>query len=94
MAIVVRFEVTGMDSNKYDSIMRDLEAAGLQHPEGRRYHVCFGDQSRLQVIDVFESPAKLEAFGGKLMPILGKYGVTARPDVIGETHNSVVGPQR
>jgi hypothetical protein len=91
MAIVVRFEVSGMDSAKYDGIMRDLDAAGLEHPDGRKYHVCFGDRSRLQVIDVFETPAKLEAFGAKLMPILARYGVSARPEVLGESHNAVVG---
>jgi hypothetical protein len=91
MAIVIKFEVTGMDSSKYDAIMKDLDAAGLDHPDGRRYHLCFGDKSRLQVIDVYDSPAKLEAFGGKLMPILAKYGVSARPEVIGEAHHSVVG---
>lgn len=91
MAIVVKYEVTGMSADKYDNVIRDLEAAGQGHPDGRRYHVCFGDKTRLQVIDVFESPAKLEAFGAKLMPILQKYGISARPDVLGDTHNSVVG---
>jgi len=41
--------------------------------------VSFGDKQCLAVIDVFESPAKLEAFGARLMPILQKYGVNARP---------------
>ncbi|MFO0615923.1 MAG: hypothetical protein U0414_25230 [Polyangiaceae bacterium] len=90
MAIVVRYEVNGMSSEQYDAIMRDLDAAGLGHPAGRAYHVCFGDKTKLQVVDVFESPAKLEAFGAKLMPILQKHGVNARPDVLGEAHNSVV----
>ena len=91
MAIVVKYEVTGMSSAKYDGIMRDLALAGLAHPDGRAYHVCFGDRDRLQVVDVFESPAKLEAFGAKLMPILQKYDVNARPEVLGESHNAVVG---
>jgi hypothetical protein len=91
MAIVVKYEVTGMNSENYDAIMRDLSAAGLGHPDGRSYHVTFGDKTKLQVIDIFESPAKLEAFGAKLMPILEKYGVSARPDVLGEAHNAVVG---
>ena len=90
MAIVVKYEVMGMSAAKYDGIMRDLTAAGLTHPEGRAYHVCFGDKERLQVLDVFESPAKLEAFGAKLMPILQRHGVNARPEVLGETHNAVV----
>ena len=39
MAIVVKYEVTGMSTEKYDAIMRDLTAAGLTHPDGRAYHV-------------------------------------------------------
>ncbi len=91
MPIVVKYEVVGMSAVKYDGIMRELAAAGLEHPDGRAYHVCFGDKEGLQVVDVFESPAKLEAFGAKLMPILQKYGVSARPDVLGEAHGAVVG---
>jgi hypothetical protein len=79
MAIVVKFDVTGMDSAKYDEILRRLTAIGQGAPDGRQYHVCYGDKQRLQVIDVFESPAKLEAFGAKLMPILKELGVQATP---------------
>ncbi len=91
MAIVVSFEVSGMSAEKYEEIMRQLDAAGQGAPDGRRFHVCYGDASKLQVIDVFESPAKLEAFGGKLMPILDRHGVRAVPNVLGESRNIVVG---
>ncbi len=91
MAIVVKFEVTGMEATQYDSIMSELESIGQSAPDGRKYHFSYGDKTRLQVIDVFESPAKLEAFGAKLMPILQKHGVQAKPEVLGETHNIVVG---
>ncbi len=43
------------------------------------YHICYGDTESLQVIDVFESTAKLEAFGAKLMPILQDMGIEAKP---------------
>jgi hypothetical protein len=67
-----------MEAGKYDSVIRELEQLGQGAPDGRKYHVCFGDRQSLQVIDVFESPAKLEAFGAKLIPILQKHGVQAR----------------
>ena len=92
MAIVVKYEISNMSAPKYDGIIRDLAAAGFGHPEGRAYHVSFGDKERLQVIDVFDSPAKLEAFGAKLMPILQRYGVDARPEVLGETQNTIARP--
>ncbi len=42
------------------------------------------------MIDVFESPAKLEAVGAKRMPILQKFGVEAKPEVI-ETYDLIAG---
>lgn len=81
MAILVKFDVTGMDASQYDEILRRLEAGGQGSPDGRLYHVCYGDRQHLQVIDIYESPAKLEAFGPKLMPILQELGVEAKPAV-------------
>ena len=52
------------------------------------YHICYGDRQSLQVIDVFESPAKLDAFGAKLMPILQDMGVEAKPTVF-EIYNTI-----
>ena len=91
MAIVVKFEVQNMDSAKYDSIIKDLAGIGQGALEGRRFHVSYGDKGRLQVIDVYDSPDALEAFGAKLMPILQKHGVQAKPEVLGEAHNIIAG---
>ena len=77
MAIIVRFGVEGADAVKYDEVIRRLTAIGERVPDGQLYHVCYGDRERLQVIDVFESQAKLDAFGAKLMPILLEMGITA-----------------
>ncbi len=90
MAIVVRFDVKGMDSSKYDQIIRKLEQIGQGAPAGRMYHVCYGDRQSLQVIDVFESPALLDAFGQKLMPILKELGVEAKPEPA-EVYNIIEG---
>jgi hypothetical protein len=91
MAIVVKFAVEAMESSKYDSIISELEKIGEGAPDGRRYHLCYGDRRQLQVIDIFDSPAKLEAFGAKLMPILQRHGVKATPEVIGEVYNVIPG---
>ena len=88
MSIVARFEVSGMDTTKYDQILHRLADAGLGAPDGRAYHIAYGDVRSLQVIDVFESQAKLEAFGAKLMPILQEFGVEAKPEVA-EIHNII-----
>ena len=81
MAIVVKFAVTGMSAEKYETALRRLEVAGAGAPPGRLHHVSYGSRDNLQVIDVFDSPQSLEAFGGTLQPILQELGVTAQADV-------------
>jgi len=82
VAIVVKFEVSGMTAEKYDAVLQRLEAAGAGAPPGRLHHVSFGAQDNLQVIDVFDSPASLEAFGRTLEPILREVGIAAVPQVL------------
>ena len=90
MAIIVRFEVEGADAAKYDEVIRRLNEIGQRVPDGQLYHVCYGDRQRLQVIDIFESPAKLDAFGAILMPILQEMGITATP-AVEEVYNIIKG---
>lgn len=90
MAIVASFAVTGMNSAKYDEIIRALEGIGEGAPDGRIVHLCYGDRENLQVIDVYESAAQLAAFGAKLMPILASQGVTAVPAPV-EAYNVIQG---
>jgi hypothetical protein len=81
MAIIAVFEVEGASAEKYDEVIRRLTEMNLRVPDGQLYHICYGDRQRLQVIDVFESRAKLDAFGAKLMPLLQEFGITARPAI-------------
>jgi len=90
MAIVALFEVKGASSSKYDEVIRRLTSIGQRVPDGQMYHICYGDRERLQVINVFESPAKLDAFGAKLMPILQEMGIEAKPKVF-EIYNIIEG---
>ena len=90
MAIVAIFEVKGATSSKYDEVIRRLTEIGQRVPDGQLYHICYGDRQRLQVINVFESQAKLDAFGAKLMPILQEMGIEAKP-TISEIYNIIEG---
>jgi len=90
MAILAMFEVNGATAAKYDEVIRRLTAIGARVPDGQLYHICYGDKQRLQVIDVFESRAKLDAFGAKLMPILKEMGIDAKP-TIEEIYNIIEG---
>ena len=90
MAIVVMFEVDGATSSKYDEVIHRLTETGQRVPDGLMYHICYGDRQRLQVIDVFESLAKLDAFGAKLRPIPHDMGIEAKPTVF-EIYNIIEG---
>lgn len=90
MAILAMFEVKGATASKYDEVIRRLTAIGLKIPDGQLCHVAYGDKQRLQVIDIFESQAKLDAFGAKLMPILKEMGIEAKPTIF-EVYNIIGG---
>jgi hypothetical protein len=77
MPIIAQFQVKGATAAKYDEVIRRLTTMGLRVPDGQLYHVCYGDQRQLQVIDVYESQVKLDAFGAKLMPLLQEFGIEA-----------------
>lgn len=88
MAIIALFEVNGASASKYDEVIRRLTELGQRVPDGQMYHVSYGDRQRLQVIDVFESQAKLDAFGAKLGPILQEMGSSAKATVF-EVYNII-----
>jgi hypothetical protein len=90
MAIIALFEVKGADSSRYDAVIRQLTDIGQRVPDGQMYHVCYGDRQNLQVIDVFESPAKLDAFGATLLPILREMGIEAKATVL-DVYNIIEG---
>ena len=90
MAIVVKYEIEGADSAKYDEVFRQLTEIGERVPDGQMYHICYGDRQRLQVINVYESQAKLDAFGARLGPILHEMGIEATATV-DEVYNIIEG---
>jgi hypothetical protein len=91
MALCVYFPVEGMGADKYDEIIRRLEAAGAGSPAGRSYHVAFKMGDGIQVVDVWDSQESFDAFGETLMPILSELGVDPGQPAIGEVHNIIKG---
>ena len=88
MTITIFFDVPATAA-QYDQIMRDLKAAGAEHPQGRLHHLAQPDGNRWSVVDVWESAGAFEKFAPVLMPILAKNGVNAPPPKILPTHNLV-----
>lgn len=91
MAYVVRFTPKSMSTQKYDEIIKRLDAAGAGAPEGRHFHVAFGDPNALNVSDVWDSKENFEKFGPTLMPILQDVGVDPGEPVWIEVHNIIAG---
>ena len=89
MSIVVRFNPRGLTAEKYDASTRRLEEAGIEFPpEGLDYHVCFGSDGNLRVSEIWDSKEQFEAFGKRLMPVLGEIGIefSGEPEIL-EVHN-------
>ena len=90
MAIGVYFHPKSLSTGQYDQAIKDLDAAGAGHPDGRIHHSCFGPDSGLMVYEVWESQQAFENYGKALMPILDKVGIDAgTPDVM-PVHNLAV----
>ena len=75
MSIVARFSPTALTSEKYDESLRRLKEAGAWPPDGLDHHVCFGSEGNLLVSEIWDSREQLDAFGERLMPLLGDVGI-------------------
>lgn len=81
MAILVKFSVSNSPVEKYEEVLRRLEAVGAVAPAGQLFHVTYGPRDDLQVIDVFDSAESLDNFAKTLVPILDELGIKAVPEV-------------
>ena len=87
MSIVVRFAPASLTREQYDESVRRMQETGDFPPEGMDYHVCFGEEGRLRVSEIWDSREQWEAFGERLMPVLADVGIQpGDPDVF-EVHN-------
>ena len=68
-------EFSGMKKEKYEQIIQTLQAKGAE-PEGRLFHIATEKPEGVFAVDVWESPEKLQAFAGVLIPIIVSLGIT------------------
>ena|SRR3982750_1702651 len=91
MAIVIRFAPEGMTTAKYNEVISKLEESGAGSPQGRLYHVCFGDPNNLRVSDIWDSRESFDRFGASLRPVLEQVGIgTGQPEIL-EVRNIIEG---
>ncbi|HMQ88442.1 MAG TPA: hypothetical protein PKB07_12695 [Flavilitoribacter sp.] len=77
-----------MTAAQYNKILQGLTAAGQQDNPGRLFHAAFTvSEGHLEVVDIWESVEKFQAFGQVLIPILqGIFDELPAPEVYG-LHN-------
>lgn len=91
MAVTVLFEIPAGTADQYDAVIKDLDGQGLGAPDGRLYHVAQPRGEGWIVVDVWESPEKLERFAESLVPSLVRAGLNPpQPEVL-PTHNIIKG---
>ncbi len=91
MAVTAVFEVPGMTSQQYDTVIKNLEARGAGAPDGRLYHVASPTPDGWLVVDVWESEEKLGKFAETLMPVLASAGVQPPAPKVYKAHNIIEG---
>jgi len=89
MSIVVRFTPPSLTQEQYDESVRRLQEQGAFPPEGMDYHICFGEEGRLRVSEIWDSREQWQAFGERLMPVLADVGIAAGDPDVFEVHNIV-----
>ena len=89
MSIIAIMDVPTMSQDRYDRIMKDLDAAGASTPGGRTYHCMSLKAQGCQVVDIWDSEEQLAAFFETLGPILSKNDVKAPTPVLSTVYNIV-----
>ena len=91
MALGIYFVHEGFTPEKYESAIRQLDAAGAGAPRGRTFHVALESNGEVQVFDIWESQEAFDAFGPTLMPILTELGVGLKEPMVAQVHNVITG---
>ena len=91
MALGIYFVHEGFTPEKYESVIKQLDAAGAGAPRGRTFHVALESNGEVQVFDIWESQEAFDAFGPTLMPILTELGVGLKEPMVAQVHNVISG---
>ena len=87
--ILAIFRVPDMSQKQYDSVMKDLDVAGLYKVKTRSQHTMALNKEGSVVVDVWDSEDALNEFFGTLGPILVKNGVNPPPPEIYPVYNQI-----
>ena len=92
MSILTVFNMPTMNAEKYNQIIKELEAAGQGKPKGRLHHVASTkEDGSFTVTDVWASAELLAEFGKTLTPVLRNAGVTPVEPEVQQVQNVIEG---
>ena len=91
MAFVMRVAPQGFTAEKYDEVLKKLEAAGESAPAGRLFHVCFGEKENLRVSDIWDTRENFDRFFAIVGGIMQDVGVPQSEPEFFEVHNFIEG---
>lgn len=81
MASVMKMRWEGVTEEQYDQL-RGLVRWENDHPDGAMFHVAYFTDGGINVIDVWESPAKFDVFmNERLGPGIQQVGVAGQPEI-------------
>ena len=89
MALGIYFVHEGFTPEKYESAIKQLDAAGAVAPKGRTFHVALESDGAIQVFDIWETQEDFDAFGSTLVPILAELGVELKEPMVATVHNVI-----
>jgi hypothetical protein len=89
MSVLIRFAPPALTAQQYDEVVRRLYEAGVFPADGLDYEICFGSEGQLKVSQVWDTPAQMEAFGQRLMPILVELGIDPGEAEVVPVHNII-----
>ena len=91
MALGFYFVHGGFTPDKYNDVIKELEAAGAGAPKGRSIHVALESNGEIQVFDVWDSQEEFDAFGSTLLPILAGHDIELKDPMVARVHNVIEG---
>lgn len=91
MALGIYFVHGGFTPDKYNKVIKELDAAGAGAPKGRSIHVALESNGEIQVFDVWNSQEEFDAFGPTLLPILAAHDIELKEPMVARVHNLIEG---
>jgi diadenosine tetraphosphate (Ap4A) HIT family hydrolase len=92
MSILTVFNLTTMNADKYNRVIRDLDGAGQGKPKARLHHIASRQEDGSFVVtDIWASAELLAELSRTLMPTLKNAAVTPVETEVQPVHNVIAG---